>query len=308
MKFLENLELREDQLIYPSPRNPRLKGLSPEEPGVKALAASIRKDGQLQPVIVQKVGGKYETVDGDRRCVAIFKVLKWKTVKAAAYELSNREAMRLRLIANIQKEDLSSAEKGKYCFDLFNLIVQDDNLDPVEAWSNKAAKSKYLAQLSSEVGVKPGTIINWVRLWQSYPPEAQKLIASNKEGLRRGLVPPTTALEAAYLARYLGVKSTSVLELTMKNAWSHKDLSEVKRLCKNGETVTLATLPDYVNQVRRKRTTRLCTFDAASYHRFLEKSRMQKIRFDDYLNLSVEFALYNFVAFKQFVTEKVQGN
>lgn len=307
MKFLKNLQLREDQLIYPSPSNPRLKGLSADEPSVRGLADNIHKNGQLQPIIVRRKGDKYETVDGDRRCVAIFKVLKWNSVKAEAYEMSDREAMKLRLIANIIREDLSSAEKGKYCFDLFNLIVQDDNLDPVEAWSNKAAKSKYLAQLSSEIDVKPGTLINWIRLWQSYPPEAQKLIASNKEGLRRGLVPPTTALEAAYLARYLGVKSTSVLKLTMKNAWVHKDLSEVKRLCKNGETVTLATLPDYVNQVRRKRTTRLCTFDAAAYHRFLDKSKMQKIRFDDYLNLAVEFALYNFVAFKQFVTEKVQG-
>mgnify|MGYP001026688143 CR=1 FL=1 len=308
MKFLENLELREDQLIYPSPRNPRLKGLSAEEPGVKALAASIRKDGQLQPIIVQKIGGRYETVDGDRRCVAIFRVLKWKTVKAAAYELTDREAMRLRLIASIIRQDLSSVEKGKFCFDLFNLIVEDDNLNPFEVWGNKAAKSKYLAELSSEVGVKPATLINWIRLWQSYSPEAQKLIASNKEELRRGLIPPSTARQAAYLARYLGVNSDVILRLTMKNAWSHKDLTEVKRLCKNGEAVTLATLPEYINQVKRTRISRVCTFDAASYHRFLEKSRMQRIRFDDYLNLAVEFALYNFVAFKQFVTEKVQGN
>lgn len=298
--------LREEELIYPSPRNPRLKGLLPKEGSIRTLAASIRKDGQLQPIIVQKIGDKYETVDGDRRCMAIFKVLKWTSIKATAYELTLREAMRLRLIANIQKEDLSSAEKGKYCFDLFNIIVQDDNLDPVDAWSNRAVKSKYLAQLSSEVGVKPGTIINWVRLWQSYPPQAQELIASNKEGLRRGLIAPSTALEAAYLARYLGVNSTSVLKLTMQNGWSCKELAEVKRLCKNGEKVTLATLPDYVNEVRRKRASRVCTFDAVSYHRFLEKSKMQKIRFDDYLNLAVEFALYNFVAFKQFVTEKVE--
>ena len=47
MKFLGYKNLSLDEVISPSPWNPRLKGLSPDEPAIQALADSIKKEGQL---------------------------------------------------------------------------------------------------------------------------------------------------------------------------------------------------------------------------------------------------------------------
>jgi ParB/RepB/Spo0J family partition protein len=305
MKFLGDLELEEQQIICPSPSNPRLKGLLPEEPSIQALAGSIKKDGQLQRIIVQKVGSKYETIDGDRRCIAIFKSLKWKTILATAYEMTYHEALRLRLVANIQKEDLTPVEKGKYCYDLFVVIANEDKLNGDQAWSSRGSRSKYLAEISQEVGVTPGTIINWIRLWHSYPPEAQKLIASNKEDLRKDLIAPTTALEAAYVARKIKAPPYEVLRLTKENRWTNTELCAAIHRITDGESVTLENLPEVITKFRQGTTNRQCVFEVPSYQNFLKSSKSLKVRFDDYLNLAIQFVLTKNEEFKQFVISEL---
>lgn len=100
--------------------------------------------------------------------------------------MTPKEALRLRLISNIQKGDLSPVEKGSYCFELFK-VTAEERLNPDDAWNNRHVRLRLLAEISSEVGLSPQTVINWVITglgWRAYPPEAQRLIASNKEELR----------------------------------------------------------------------------------------------------------------------------
>jgi ParB/RepB/Spo0J family partition protein len=305
MRFVEDCELEESQIIYPSPSNPRLKGLISEDPGIIALADSIKRDGQLQRIIVQKIGDKYETLDGDRRCVAIFKVLKWKTIKASLYEMNDLEALRVRLIANIQREDLTSVEKGKYCFELFYVLARTEKLIGEEAWSNRSARSKLLAQISMDVNASPATIINWIRLWQTYPVETQKLIASNKEDLRRGLVPPSLAMEAVAIARRLHVHPQAVLNLAIKNQWTTDDLAAAARSF--GDTpFTFDRLTEVITTYRNNHYRRNIVFDACVYEEIGKKAKAWKIRFDDYINLLMQFALENPVLLDNFIILKLR--
>ena len=306
MKFLGYKNLSLDEVISPSPWNPRLKGLSPDEPAIQALADSIKKEGQLQPIVVRKLNGKFRVVDGDRRCVAIFKVLKKSTIKAAIYEMSDYEEARVRLVSNIQRQDLSPVEKGKYCCDLFRIISEMSNLDPDDAWNDRLTRSKILSQIANEVDVSLTTIINWIRLWKAYPPEAQKLIATNKEELRQGLVPPHKALKAAYLARYIGEKPEKVLRLAIKHKWSTRDLEAAILRVKRGEEITKQNFVEKIEEYRKnRRRVGPFTVNKANYDKFTKIADIFKLRMDALVDLCIEFCINHHELFSKFILQKL---
>jgi len=304
VRLLAELELEEAEIIYPSSENPRLKGLTSEEPSIQGLASSIRKDGQLQRIIVRKLGDKYQTIDGDRRCVAIFKVLKWKTVKATAYDMDDREALRLRLVANIQKEDLSPIEKGHHCIQLFRVIAEEENLDPDKSWSSRTMKSKILAAVSEEVGVSPATVINWIRMWNDYPPEAQKLVASNREELRKGLVSPSLAISAAHVARKLNVPAAIVLQSAIENHWTSEHLDHIRRLMREKEKISFEQVPAIIEDFKKRRVSRIIFFVEPFYSQSLQRCNKIKMRFEDYINLTLEFTLAS-ASFQDFLRNRI---
>ena len=308
MKVLGDVTINETQIMYPSPLNPRLKGLTPEEVSIKQLADSIRKNGQLQRIIVRQVDGNFETIDGDRRCVAIFKVLKRKMIEATVYEMTDIEAARLRLVANIQKEDLSPIEKGKYCKDLFALLTLEDKLNAEEAWSHRQTRSKYLSQVSIEINVGPSTIINWIRLWEKFSPEIQKMIAANKEDFRRGLVPPTTAMTIANLANRLHADPNALFKLAVQNQWGPAAINYVIRAAKDRENVTLDNVQNFIDKFSVQYIARQCIFETESYRDFLELGKNRKIRFDDFLTLGIKFCLeHKWTTFDNFLSRKLRG-
>lgn len=74
-----------------------------------ALAESIKANGMLQPITVQKKGERYEIIAGERRYRAC-RHLKLETVPAIIKELSPRQVCELALIENLQREDLNPIE------------------------------------------------------------------------------------------------------------------------------------------------------------------------------------------------------
>ena len=310
MKFLKFANLSSEQFSTPppSPENPRLKGLSVEEPSVKSLAESIKKYGQLQPIIVTPVNGKFKVLDGDRRWIAVFKILKLKTIKAAVYETTPLERAKVRLVSNIQREDLSPVEKGKYCTDLFKVLAETENLDPDKAWLDRATRSKLLSQISLEVGVKPVTIINWVQLWQTYPPDIQRMIAANKEELRKGLVPPSKALVVAHIARTIKANPAALLKIVIKHNFSTRKLEELRRaILKEGLEVNQHNFEEVMLKFSKKLIYRgSLVLKSEIYRKALQKATELNMRFLDYLNLSLEFSVNHSDVFKQFVISKLK--
>ena len=78
---------------------------------LQELAESIRSEGLLQPIVVRKVGEKYQLVAGERRWRA-FQLLKIKTIPARIVEASNASSAALGLIENLQREGLNPIEEA----------------------------------------------------------------------------------------------------------------------------------------------------------------------------------------------------
>ena len=83
------------------------------EEGIEELAASIRAQGLLEPVIVRPraLEGGYEIVAGERRWRAAQRA-GLDTVPALVRELDDRQAIAIALIENIQREDLNPLEEA----------------------------------------------------------------------------------------------------------------------------------------------------------------------------------------------------
>jgi len=102
------LELAVDELT-PNPRQPRTEF---DETGLAELAASIRSQGMIQPVVVRPIGdGRYELVAGERRLRAA-QLAGLKQVPVVVREVSDGESLELALMENVQRNDLTPLEEA----------------------------------------------------------------------------------------------------------------------------------------------------------------------------------------------------
>ena len=96
-------------LIQPGKFQPRqdMRAQSLEE-----LAQSIHRQGVMQPVVVRKIeSGRYELIAGERRWRAC-QLSGLKSIPAIIKTASNRDAISMALIENIQREDLNPMEQA----------------------------------------------------------------------------------------------------------------------------------------------------------------------------------------------------
>lgn len=86
------------------------------EEALTALAASIKKQGVLQPLLVRKVEGEgsiqYEILAGERRWRASQRA-GLSVVPAIIKAIDDKEALAIALVENIQREDLNPLETAK---------------------------------------------------------------------------------------------------------------------------------------------------------------------------------------------------
>ncbi len=95
--------------IRANPRQPRTDF---DETALNELAASIRVQGIIQPLLVRPDGeGGYELVAGERRLRAA-RIAGLREVPIVVREVSDRESLELALIENIQRNDLSPLDEA----------------------------------------------------------------------------------------------------------------------------------------------------------------------------------------------------
>jgi ParB family chromosome partitioning protein len=95
--------------IKPNPYQPRLVF---KEDALKDLAASIKKHGLLQPILVIKKDDAFMLLAGERRLRAS-QIAGFDTIKAIVADYESEKLRELALIENIQREDLNPIELGK---------------------------------------------------------------------------------------------------------------------------------------------------------------------------------------------------
>jgi ParB family chromosome partitioning protein len=95
--------------IRPNKNQPR-KHFSPEK--LEELAASIREQGIIQPLVVTQKDGVFEIIAGERRWRAAQKA-GLHEVPVVIREASDAVVMELALIENIQRQDLNAIEEAE---------------------------------------------------------------------------------------------------------------------------------------------------------------------------------------------------
>ncbi len=97
--------------LRPNPHNPR-KSFGASD--LDELTASVREKGVVQPILVRPVAGatdSYEIVAGERRWRAAQKA-GLHDVPVVVRELSDKEALELAIVENVQRQDLNALEEA----------------------------------------------------------------------------------------------------------------------------------------------------------------------------------------------------
>ena len=88
-----------------------------DEQALQELAQSSRENGLIQPLIVRKNGDNFELIAGERRLRAS-KIAGLKMVPVVIRKSTDREALELAIVENIQREDLNCVDEGLAYFQL----------------------------------------------------------------------------------------------------------------------------------------------------------------------------------------------
>ncbi len=96
-------------LIEPSPYQPRTHF---REEALAELAQSIRASGIIQPLVLRRVGSRFQLLAGERRWRAAQRA-GLNRVPAVIREVSDEAALEITLVENIQREDLNPIEEAR---------------------------------------------------------------------------------------------------------------------------------------------------------------------------------------------------
>lgn len=97
--------------VYEIDNNPFQPRREFNESEIASLAESLKEHEQLQPVIVRKVGQRYQLISGERRLRACIHA-GLPTVRADIREADDRLVAELAIIENLQRKDLNAIEKA----------------------------------------------------------------------------------------------------------------------------------------------------------------------------------------------------
>ncbi|SMB82034.1 ParB/RepB/Spo0J family partition protein [Deinococcus hopiensis] len=93
-----------------------------DEAGLESLAESVRREGVLQPLLVRPVDVGHEIVAGERRWRAAQRA-GLTEVPVVVRELTDREAQRMALVENLQREDLNTVDEVDAKLDLVASVL-----------------------------------------------------------------------------------------------------------------------------------------------------------------------------------------
>src|SRR5437588_4739978 len=210
------------EFLKPNPRNPRRVFADPE---LDELAASIRERGIIQPILVRTVRGaidQYEIVAGERRWRASQRA-GLHDVPVILLEVSDREALELAIIENVQRADLNALEEAT-------------------GYQALADEFKYSQdEIAKIVGKSRSHVTNTIRLLR-LPEGVQEFIRAGKisAGHARALLgqPDPETLAQAIVAQGLSVRQAEAV-VQERAAKSGKAPVRLARGEKDADTIAL---------------------------------------------------------------------
>ena len=185
-----------DQLD-PNPFQPR-SAVDPVRLG--ELAASIRESGMVQPILVRRVGERYQIIAGERRWRAAQQI-GLATVPVVVREVPDERLLELALVENIQRQELTPLEEAQ----AFHRLQEEFRLTQEE--------------VARRVGRERSTVANALRLLR-LPRELRDLLATGRldAGHARALLALDGAEDQVALGREVARKGLSVREVERRVA------------------------------------------------------------------------------------------
>jgi ParB family chromosome partitioning protein len=178
--------------IKPNPKQPRL---AMDETRLEELAASIRENGILQPVLVRPFEKGYQLIAGERRLSAAQRAGLLK-IPAVVRDVPDDRLLELALVENIQREPLNPIEEAQAYQRLMD------------------ATNKTQEQISERLGKDRSTVANSIRLLK-LPHSVRLMVANGKLSPGHGralLASSATPSEMEKIASVIIVKGWSVRE------------------------------------------------------------------------------------------------
>jgi ParB family transcriptional regulator, chromosome partitioning protein len=178
------------EAIHPNPRQPRRR-FEPE--ATAGLAASIRLQGVLQPVLVRpRAEGGYQLVAGERRWRAA-RDAGVPTLPALVREADDRDALLLGLVENVARENLSPVEEAR----AYASLIDEFELS--------------LGEVAERVGRSKASVSNRVRLLD-LPEEVLWMLVRGEltEGHARAVLALPDDLARARLAKRIASEGMTV--------------------------------------------------------------------------------------------------
>jgi ParB family chromosome partitioning protein len=127
---------------------------------LEELAQSIRANGIIQPLVVRRIGERYELVAGERRWRAA-KLAGLEKIPVVVRDIPDDRLLEITLVENIQREDLNPMETAA----AFDRMMRELGLNP--------------EQVGRRTGKDRTTIVNLIRLLQ-LPSDLQQLVAERR--------------------------------------------------------------------------------------------------------------------------------
>lgn len=157
--------------------------------GLDELAASIKKHGLLQPVMLLGQYGTppYELIAGQRRFLAHEQKLRRKSIRAVFVgDLSREQAMLRSLVENVQRVELNHADAAKAITDLYIFFKKDDRKVQKETGLSlrkvrdyiqiEARASEKMKKKLKKGSVKPADVKRALRAAQDSIKKAEELL------------------------------------------------------------------------------------------------------------------------------------
>jgi ParB family chromosome partitioning protein len=218
--------------VTPNPKQPRTRW---DEDEIKALAASIREVGILQPIVVRRSGEGYELVAGERRLRAA-KVAGLATVPVVLRDTDDSDLLREALIENIHRQDLGPIELAE----AFRQLLEELGLKQEE--------------LADRVGVSRSHIANTIRLLQ-LPLDTQQLLTDGRlqAGHARALLSlgdaeAVDALALRVVAEDLSVRETEELVRRYVEGPPQKDAKIASDPGRGGAEIGMAEVEEILSE------------------------------------------------------------
>ena len=178
-------------------RNPAQPRTQFDPATIKELSDSIRERGVLQPVLLRPVADGYQLVAGERRFIAT-REAGFHTIPAIVRPLTDREALLIAIIENIQRENLNPIDEAR----AYYRLATEYGLKHDE--------------IGSRVGKDRSTVSNIIR-FNNLPQDIQRLMETGK-------------ISSGHAKALLGV-ATPKLQTDLANSaaahgWSVRDLEQ----------------------------------------------------------------------------------